>query len=244
MSHVKWLILLFSLVSVSSSSKEKNIGSHHESDITTTSNGEEFATDYIDESLDESPDVNVEFEQSVSPKITVGSLIGPIVYAAIVAWFFWQIGLTPIDVIHGVPFHKHLTRITFPESPVASNTKTITVSFRNFKGVPMKNPLTAGTLSVSVSCDNIIVPMTSLIESDNEEEVCIIFNATRAGNYTILLKSNIVNVIRGFPITYTILAEDVDPLKTLFYRLRSHTLILTAGNPEDLKLSPHDKVSK
>ena len=156
------------------------------------------------------------------------------------AWFLWQ-GLTPTDVFLGVPFHKHLTTIKWPESPLASNTKTFTVSFSNFKGLALLNPLTVGILTVEVFCDQVLIPMTSLIESNNHEEACIVFNATRAGCYIIVLKSN-GKIVRRFPIVYNIIAEDVDPLKTLFFRLRSHTLILTAGVPEDLKLSPHDKV--
>ena len=38
------------------------------------------------------------------------------------AWFLWQ-GLTPTEVLLGVPFHKHLTTIKWPESSLASNTK-------------------------------------------------------------------------------------------------------------------------
>ena len=106
--------------------------------------------------------------------------------------------------------------------------KTITVSFRNFKGVVLMNPLTVGLLTVEVFCDQILIPTTSLIESDNQEEACIVFNATKSGCYIIVLKAN-GKIVRKFPIVYTILAEDVDPLRTLFYRLRSHTLILTAG---------------
>ena len=162
------------------------------------------------------------------------------IFTVAAAWFLWQ-GLTPTDVFLGVPFHKHLTAIKWPESPLASNTKTITVSFSNFKGLALLNPLTVGILTVEVFCDQVLIPMTSLIESNNHEEACIVFNATRAGCYIIVLKSN-GKIVRRFPIVYNIIAEDVDPLKTLFFRLLSHTLILTAGVPEDLKLSPHDKV--
>ena len=234
MTHVEWwLILLFSLISSSFAREEDPKVIVQDDHFDSNFEYDDHKNDYFDEKM------NLEENLDSPASDTVRYLLAFII-TIISAWFVWQ-GLTPTDVILGVPFHKHLTKIKWPESSLASNTKTFTVSFSNFKGVPLKNPIITGNLTVEVLCNQIAIPMTSLIESENEEEACIVFNSTRAGCYIIVLKSN-GKIVRGFPLVYTVLAEDVDPLRTLFYRLRSHTLILTAGVPEDLKLSPHDKV--
>ncbi len=152
-------------------------------------------------------------------------------------------GLTPHDIIQGIPFHKNLTKIQWPEGGklIVSNTKvnsivtlncatfyiyithyifqTVHVSFKTFKGNPVKNPLASGNLAVEVYCDNVLIPLTTLMECSNEENLLIVFNAIRAGVYTIVLKSGF-NLVRGFPNTRQIFSEDVDPMRTLFLGLR------------------------
>lgn len=163
-----------------------------------------------------------------------------ILLCTIIMLLLWQIGVTPNDVIRGVPFHKNLTQIKWPDDLEVSNTKTVNVSFRTFNRIPLKNPLANGALTVEVYCEDNTVPMSTIIESENGEDVSIVFNATRSGVYIIILKSHF-QIVRGFPTSRRIVAGDVDPSKTLFQRLRSHTMILTAGNPEDLRLNPNDK---
>ena len=76
MTHVKWLILLFSLVSLPSSKAEKNIVKRPQSDITTKNNdGEEeldsTITNYIaDESRNENQDLDLELDLNIGPKLT------------------------------------------------------------------------------------------------------------------------------------------------------------------------------
>ena len=56
--------------------------------------------------------------------------------------------MTPKDVLCGVPFHKNLTKITWPieegNTHHVSNTKTINVSVYNFNGQKIVNPLNEG----------------------------------------------------------------------------------------------------
>ena len=51
--------------------------------------------------------------------------------------FLYDLGVTPNDVLWGVPLHKSLTQITLPDNLSASNTKTVSVSFFNMKGQPL-----------------------------------------------------------------------------------------------------------
>ena len=51
--------------------------------------------------------------------------------------FFYDLGVTPTDVLWGVPLHKSLTKVTFPPDLSASNTKTVQVCFFNMKGQPL-----------------------------------------------------------------------------------------------------------
>ena len=65
-------------------------------------------------------------------------------------WTFLQIGVTPHDVIRGIPFHKYITKISWPLDNSTcktrvSNTISVTVSFRCLNGQSVKNPLSSGT---------------------------------------------------------------------------------------------------
>ena len=54
------------------------------------------------------------------------------------------------------------------------------------------------------------------------------------------LKSNRY-CVRGFPTSKSILAGDIDGNSLFFHQLRSHTLVLKSGVPEDIQLDPRDK---
>ena len=94
-------------------------------------------------------------------------------------------------------------------------------------------------LSVEVFCDGMPLLSPSIIESEDGEEINIIFNGTKAGSYYILLKAD-NQLVRGFPSFHSVVASEVDPKQTSFQNLRSQTLIVTSGVPEDLKLQPLD----
>ena len=187
------------------------------------------------EKLKTKKNVNTEHNDEIEVwqvwQIFLTTLIGAVV--------FYLIGITPQDVIYGVPVHKSLTTILWPlEKPhlQVSNTKTLSVSFTNFNGKLIRNPAVQCPLEVQVTCDNHSVSM-SLMESENGEEVLIVFNASKAGLYRILLTSN-GNVVRGFPTTKRIHAGPVDNFQL---STKSHTLILTAGVAEDLKMKFQDR---
>ena len=96
---------------------------------------------------------------------------------------------TPKDMVYGVPFHKNLTKISWPKNEEGgcclrvSNTKTINVSFSNYNGEKITNPLAEGNLSVEILCNGIIESRTALLESSGDLQ--IVFNATRAGTYKV-----------------------------------------------------------
>ena len=54
------------------------------------------------------------------------------------------------------------------------------------------------------------------------------------------LKSNRY-CVRGFPTSKSILAGDIDGQSLFFHQLRSHTLVLKSGVPEDIQLDPRDE---
>ena len=97
---------------------------------------------------------------------------------------------TPKDMVYGVPFHKNLTKISWPKNEEGgcclrvSNTKTINVSLSNYNGEKISNPLAEGNLSVEILCNGIIESRTALLES-SEGDLQIVFNATRAGTYKV-----------------------------------------------------------
>ena len=152
---------------------------------------------------------------------------------------FYYIGITPQDLLHGVPLHKNITNVLWPlENPYlsVSNTKTLTVSFTHFNGKLVKNPTAQGQLDAQVSCDNHPVAV-SVMESEDGENVLIVFNASKAGLYQCNLTCNGERV-RGFPTTKRI---HCGPVEHFQLTTKSQTLILTAGVPEDLKLNFQDK---
>ena len=73
------------------------------------------------------------------------------VAAVIVVLFVFELRLTPSDVIWGVPLHKSLTRIEWPEDMTASNSKSVKVHFFNLKGQPLNVSDEADNLAVAVS---------------------------------------------------------------------------------------------
>jgi hypothetical protein len=164
--------------------------------------------------------------------------------AASLLWFVWDFGVTPNDVIWGVPLHKSITKISWPTEEssnlVVSNTKTVTATFNGFNGQPLDRIMSRGHLTVEIICNQRLVPHPTLAESDDGKELQIIFNARLAGSYAITLRSN-HHCVRGFPTTRNVAAGDVDPSSTLLHKLRSHTLVLTSGVPEDIQLDPRDK---
>ena len=98
---------------------------------------------------------------------------------------------TPNDMVYGVPFHKNLTKVSWPKNEEGgcclrvSNTKTINVSFTNYNGETVMNPLAEGNLSVEILCNGIIESRTALLESSGNLQ--IVFNATRAGTYKVTI---------------------------------------------------------
>ena len=132
---------------------------------------------------------------------------------------FYIIGLTPQDVIYGVPLNKCITTILWPtEKPFrqASNTKTVSVSFTSFNGQLVKNPMAQCVLEAQVLCDSQAVTF-SLMESENGEEVLIVFNASKAGLYKIQLTAN-GNLVRGFPTSQRILSGPVENFQSHQYK--------------------------
>ena len=83
---------------------------------------------------------------------TVSSLtVWQIAIAIIVCLVFYYIGITPQDLLNGVPLHKNITNVLWPlEKPYlsVSNTKTLSVSFTHFNGKLVKNPLGQGLLVI------------------------------------------------------------------------------------------------
>ncbi len=163
----------------------------------------------------------------------------------LVVWCLCYLGLTPGDILHGLPLHKNITKITWPEGEgggplVVSNSKTIRVVFTNLQGHVVDHPLSLGRITVEVLCGHRLVPNSSVLEAEDGKSLEIIFNARQAGNYVVTLRSN-QHCVRGFPTRRHIQPADVDPSSTLLHKLKSHTLVLTSGVPEDIKLDPRDK---
>ena len=181
-------------------------------------------------------------DDQVLEESTVSSLtVWQIAITIIVCLVFYYIGITPQDLLNGVPLHKNITNVLWPlEKPYlsVSNTKTLSVSFTHFNGKLVKNPLGQGQLEAQVHCDDHPVSLVSLMESEDSQTLLIVFNASKAGKYQIWLTCNGERV-RGFPTCKKIHAGPVEhfQLRTM---TKSSTLILTAGVPEDIKLKFQD----
>ena len=107
--------------------------------------------------------------------------------AVIVVLFVFELRITPSDVIWGVPLHKSLCRVEWPEDMTASNSKSIKVNFYNLKGQP---------LNVSDEVDNLTVAVNhqyersvnAFVTSGSERNVIeIVFTSKDAGRQMFCL---------------------------------------------------------
>ena len=107
-----------------------------------------------DEEFEESiasSEKNVSIEDPVEKESFWTNII-PFIYLSIFSFLFWtflQIGVTPQDVIRGVPLHKYITKISWPAENQngwlsVCNTISVSVVFRYLNGQNVKNPSTNG----------------------------------------------------------------------------------------------------
>lgn len=191
--------------------------------------------------IDRNDDERIMSKSTVSSESydEIGITMWQIAFTTIIGCLvFYYIGITPQDILHGVPLHKNITNVLWPvEKPYlsVSNTKTLSVSFTHFNGKLVKNPMAQGQLEAQVLCDDQPVSV-SLMESEDGETVLVVFNASKAGKYQIVLTCNGERV-RGFPTSKSIHAGPVEHFQLT---TKSNTLILTAGVPEDIKLKFQD----
>lgn len=157
-----------------------------------------------------------------------------------IALFAWNLGISANDILFGLPLHKQICVITWPEDLTASNTKAINVSFKTLKGKPIEKPGSQSRLTAVVIRDSLVpVEGTTIIDAQDGLTLSIIFNARMAGLYTVTLRSDGLTV-RGFPTTKRVVAGEPSPESTTFVGVQSHTLVLTTGVHDTIKLEPKD----
>ncbi len=151
----------------------------------------------------------------------------------------WEMGLTPTDVIWGVPLHKSFTRLDWPDDAVASNTKTLNISFYDVKGK---------TLDVGDVLDNFQADAwhehhrvhSYVTYGTSPNAIQLVFTSKLSGRYYLALRCG-QHMVRGFPVHTTIEAGPPDAGATSLVGARSSTLVLTSGIHDTIQIDAKDK---
>lgn len=160
--------------------------------------------------------------------------------AVIIVLFVFELRITPSDVIWGVPLHKSLTKIEWPEDMTASNSKSIKVNFFNLKGQPLNVSEEVDNLTVAVNHQYERAVSAFVTNGSANNVIEIVFTSKDAGRYYVALRNQGRHLVRGFPTAGDVVPGEPDATRTTLVGVRSSTLVLTTGIPETVQISPRD----
>lgn len=160
--------------------------------------------------------------------------------AVIIILVVFELRVTPIEVIWGVPLHKSLTRVEWPEDMTSSNTKSVRVTFYNLKGLPLDISEHVDDLSADVSHFSHRNINAFVTQGDKNNVVEVVFTAKQMGRYYVVLKYRSNHIVRGFPTLGYVEPGEADAGHTELVGAKSSTLVLTTCVPETVQIAARD----